>query len=590
MISQSFAKLKFICNKYKRPTLRCFKYRTITGLSNRALTILYQPMECTMQYFTPVENLLRNSENFGDKVFLHQPINGQWHKYTWTDVEQQARCIAAGLQAQGFEQGTKIGILSKNCAHWVIVDLAIMMAGMISVPIYVTANRVTIDYVIKHANIKAIFVGKLDDMVESEAAINHDVLRIALPYPTIPAQVNFSDWLAEHSPLIEIHHGKINETATLVYTSGSTGTPKGVVLTYKNMAAVAQCLATTFNVTKHDRAMSYLPLAHIVERSNSCVALYSALEVYFVESLDSFLDDLHYAKPNSFISVPRLWTIFQANVLSKVSAAKLQVLLKIPFVGPMVAGKIRKALGLQCAKWFVSGTAPIPLALLQWYQKLGITISEGWGMTETAGASCVSYPFEQQHLGTIGKPLACVEMKLSAENEILIRGDSVFSEYYLDSQSTAESFSDGWFCTGDCAQVDEQGIYTIIGRIKDKFKTSKGKYVAPVPIESLLCTNTDIEQVCVMGSGLKQPVALIVLKQSIAKKDIVTEKALRSTLQWVNQQLESHQKVDYLFICHEAWTIENNLITPTLKIKRNVIEQEFNALIAKEITSDIIWQ
>lgn len=543
-----------------------------------------------MQYLTPVENLLRNAADYSEKVFLHQPINGQWHEFTWADVEQQARCIATGLQAQGYKQGAKIGILSKNCAHWVIADLAIMMAGMISVPIYVTANRTTISYVIKHADIKAIFVGKLDDMVEAEAAIHHNVLRIALPYPTIVAQVHFSDWLAEHLPLIDIHHPEISEVATLVYTSGSTGTPKGVVLTHKNMAAVAQCLTTTFNVSKHDRVMSYLPLAHIVERSNACVALYSALEVYFVESLDSFVGDLHYAKPSSFISVPRLWTIFQVNVLSKISAHKLQVLLKVPFIGRMVAKKIRTALGLQCSRWFVSGTAPIPLALLQWYQKLGIEISEGWGMTETAGASCVSYPFEQQYLGSIGKPLACVEMKLSEENEILIRGDAVFSEYYLDSKSTDDAFVDGWFYTGDCAQVDGQGIYTIIGRIKDKFKTSKGKYVAPVPIESLLCTNTDIEQVCVIGSGLKQPVALIVLKLSMTNQNSDIEKELLCTLQWVNNQLESHQKIDYLFICQEAWTIENDLITPTLKIKRNAIEQKFSALVGKELNGDIIWQ
>jgi long-chain acyl-CoA synthetase len=547
-------------------------------------------MEFTMRYFTPIENLLRNSADYGNKVFLHQPINGQWHEFTWADVEQQARCIATGLQAQGYEQGTKIGILSKNCAHWLIADLAIMMAGMISVPIYVTANRETIDYVLNHADIKAIFVGKFDDTAEAEAAINSDVLRIALPYPTITAQVNFNDWLTEYSPLITIHKAKIDDTATLVYTSGSTGTPKGVVLTHKNMAAVAQCLTTTFNVTINDRAVSYLPLAHIVERSNSCVALYSAMELYFVESLDSFIHDLHYAKPSFFISVPRLWTIFQGNVFSKISEKKLKLLLNIPIIGRLIAKKIRTALGLQCSKWFISGTAPIPLVLLNWYKNLGIEISEGWGMTETAGASCVSYPFKEHYIGSIGKPLNCVEMKLSADNEILIRGDAVFSEYYLDSKSTADSFVDGWFCTGDCAEVDEQGVYKIIGRIKDKFKTSKGKYVAPVPIESLLCNNTDIEQVCVMGSGLKQPIALIVLKLSITSKNSDTEKELRSTLLWVNKQLESHQKIDYLLICREAWTIDNDLITPTLKIKRNLIEQKYSTFVAKDISGDIIWQ
>jgi len=543
-----------------------------------------------MTYFTPIDNLLKNSARYSDKVFLHQPINGQWHTFTWQEVERQARCIAAALQEQGYKKNTKIGILSKNCAHWAIADLAIMMAGMVSVPIYVTANRDTISYVIKHADIKAIFVGKLDDTVEAEAAIHEDILRIALPYPTISAQVTFTDWLANHSALIDIYQPAIEDIVTIVYTSGSTGVPKGVILTHKNMASVAQCLATTFNATNNDRGISYLPLAHIVERSNSCVALYVGMEVFFVESLDSFVDDLHYAKPSSFISVPRLWTIFQANVLSKISPTKLKVLLRIPILGHIVAKKIRTALGLQCSKWFVSGTAPIPLALLRWYQELGIEISEGWGMTETSGASCVSYPFYQEHLGTIGKPLDCVEMKLSAQGEILIRGDAVFSGYYLDPQKTADSFIDGWFCTGDCAQIDEQGVYTIIGRIKDKFKTSKGKYVAPVPIESLLCTNTDIEQVCVVGSGLKQPVALVVLQGGIESRSNDIEQGLRETLQWVNKQLEAHQKIDYLFVCQEAWTIENDLMTPTMKIKRNLIEKKYNSIVDRESSGEIIWE
>jgi long-subunit acyl-CoA synthetase (AMP-forming) len=541
-------------------------------------------------YFTAVDNLLKNSERYGNKNFLHQPIDRRWNCFTWKDVEQQARSIAAGLQEQGYEKNTKIGILSKNCAEWIIADLAIMMAGMISVPIYVTANRDTISYVIKHADIKAIFVGKLDDTVEAEAGIHNEILRIALPYPTITTQVGFTDWLTKHAPLTDVFKPAIDDIATIVYTSGSTGVPKGVILTHKNMAAVAQCLATTFNATSNDRAMSYLPLAHIVERSNSYVALYVALEVFFVESLDSFVEDLHYAKPTSFISVPRLWTIFQANVFSKMSSKKLKMLLSIPILGNVVARKIRSALGLQCSKWFVSGTAPIPLSLLQWYQALDIRISEGWGMTETAGASCVSYPFHQENLGTIGKPLDCVEMKLSSEGEILIRGDAIFSGYYLEGKNTADAFIDGWFCTGDCAKVDDQGVYKIIGRIKDKFKTSKGKYVAPVPIESLLCTNTDIEQVCIVGSGLKQPVGLIVLKASIESHNSDIESSLRDTLQWVNKQLEAHQKIDYLFICQEPWTIDNDLMTPTMKIKRNVIEEKYRNVVEIEYSSDVIWQ
>ena len=543
-----------------------------------------------MVYLTPLQNLQNNVARHPNKVFLHQPVHQQWQKFSWIEVDHQARCIASALKSQGFEVGAKIGILSKNCAHWIIADLAIMMAGMISVPIYPTAERTNISHIIKHADLKAIFVGKLDNPKEAEVAICNDLLSIGFPYPAPTTTVQFNDWLNEYEPMGNIHESIIDDTATIVYTSGSTGLPKGVVLSHKNMACVAQNLVETFNVSGDFHALSYLPLAHIVERSNEHVALYAGLEVFFVESLDTFIDDIQYAQPTGFISVPRLWTIFQGNVLTKVSQNKLALLLSIPLVGHWFAKKIRKALGLNNAEWFVSGTAPIALSLLRWYEKLNIPISEGWGMTETSGASCLNYPYSSLGSGTIGKPLSCVKMTLSKEGEILIRGDAVFKEYYLNPESTEASFINGWFQTGDCAVVNEQGEYTIIGRIKDKFKTSKGKYVAPVPIESLLCTNIDIEQVCLIGSGMKQPVALIVLKAAANKRDAEVVNRLQRTLSQVNAELESHEKIDYLFICKEIWSIENNLLTPSMKIKRNVIEKKYNVLTIKALSGKVILE
>jgi long-subunit acyl-CoA synthetase (AMP-forming) len=543
-----------------------------------------------MVYFTPLQNLQKKVSRHPNKIFLHQPVNRQWQEFSWAVVDHQARCIANALKSQGFEAGAKIGILSKNCAHWVIADLAIMMAGMISVPIYPTAERTNINHIIQHANIKAIFVGKLDDPQAAQIAISDDLLSIAFPYPAPPTTVQFNDWLNEFQPLENIHQSEIDDIATIVYTSGSTGIPKGVVLSHKNMASVAQCLVDTFKVSNNFRSLSYLPLAHIVERSNEYVALYAGMEVFYVESLDTFIADIQYAQPSGFISVPRLWTVFQGNVLTKIPQKKLALLLKIPFVGHFFAKKIRKALGLNNAQWFVSGTAPIALSLLRWYEKLNIPISEGWGMTETSGASCLNYPYSTLGSGTIGKPLSCVEMILSAEGEILIRGDAVFNEYYLNPLSTEESFTDGWFHTGDCAVLNERGEYTIIGRIKEKFKTSKGKYVAPVPIESLLCTNLDIEQVCLIGSGMKQPVALVVLKAVVNKRDDEVISRLNITLKQVNAELENHEKIDYFFICKEDWNIENNLLTPSMKIKRNIIEKKYKELTIKELSGTVIYE
>ena len=547
-----------------------------------------------MQYLTPLQNLLNHSAQHPHNTFLHQPVNGQWQQFTWQAIEQQARIIAAGLQASGYQAGDNIGILSKNCAHWVITDLAIMMAGMISVPIYSTANRQTISYIIEHAQLKAIFVGKLDEISEAEAAIQPEVLRIAFPYPTIKADTTLAEWLQLFPALIDIHLPGIDDIASIVYTSGSTGNPKGVVLTHKNWVSAAQSTAALCDITKDDRAMCYLPLAHIVERSNIAIGLHVGNQLFFTESLNTFIADLQHAKPTIFGSVPRLWKIFQSQILLKLSQRKLNLLLALPIIGQKIAKKIRTGLGLQYVEKFASGSAPISLALLHWFEKIGINISEGWGMSESSSLSCINYPYSHNNLGTIGHALDCIEMRLSAENEILIKGDAVFSEYYLDPNNTKEAFVDGWFRTGDCAELTANGAYKIIGRIKDKFKTAKGKYVAPVPIENLFSSNTCINQVCLVGSGLPQPIALVVLDDTLTanttskSKQIATK--LQDTLSFVNNKLESHQKVSHIIICHDIWSIDNELLTPTMKIKRNKIEQKYDDLVNQTLDGEVIWQ
>lgn len=543
-----------------------------------------------MKYFTPIQSLLNNSKRHPDKVFLHQPINREWHTFTWQQVELQARKIAAGLKAKNFPQGSRIGILSKNCAHWIIADLAIMMAGMISVPIYATAKQKTISYVAMHADLQAIFVGKLDSLDDAEKAIPDSVLRIAFPFPTVSASENFNRLLEENEPLQELHQPDIDDMATIVYTSGSTGNPKGVVLTYKNWVSAAQYSADALNITSEDRGLSYLPMAHIVERSLEAVALFVGSQVYFAESLDTFIEDLQYAKPTMFGSVPRLWLKFQSNILAKMPQKKLDFLLAIPFINKIVKTKIRTALGLQCADRFASGTAPIPKSLLQWYENIDINISEGWGMTETSSMSCVNYPYSKEQVGTIGSPMDCVEMKLSEQNEILIKGDAVFTEYYLDPKTTNESFEDGWFKTGDVGNCPSPNVFQIVGRVKDKFKTSKGKYVTPVPIESLLSASPLIEQTCVMGTGLKQPIAIVELGENINRADASVQQELSNDLVNINAKLEKHEKLDYLVICKEAWTIDNGLLTPTLKIKRNLIEDKYASLLGSDQINTVILE
>ena len=543
----------------------------------------------------PLAQFLTISEQQKERNFLHQPIDGDVTVFTWGEVEQQARQIATGLKSMGNVEGDRVGILSKNCAEWFISDLAIMMAGMISVPIYPTANRDTIEHIIEDSGCKAVFVGKLDGVEEADNGLHPDIARIRFPYAqaenqTIECQYQWQDMLS-HEPLEQVYQATEEDTFSIVYTSGSTGKPKGVVLDNLNLQAAASTAADLLETTNEQRVLSYLPLAHITERGLIEIAsLYAGCEVYFIEGLDTFIEDVKRANPNSFLSVPRLWNKFQSEILTKISDRKLQIMLKIPILGRIVAKKIRTGLGLQSTHLFGSGSAPISPSILRWYEKLGMPISEGWGMTETTGLSCTNQPFVKEAIGTIGKPLSCVQMKLGENDEIMIRGDAVFKEYYKNPVATAKSFTDGWFHTGDMGAITSNGDYKIIGRVKEQFKSAKGKYVAPAPIENLLGRNNDIEQVCVMGEGRKQPIALVILNPQITERSTQLENGLKKTLDIVNNKLEKHQKLDHLIVLKDEWTIENELLTPTLKIKRGIIEKKFEHYIDMKIAEPVFWQ
>ena len=543
-------------------------------------------------YAYPLDLLADHVARHPDRPYLHQPVDRVWRTFTWREVDAQARRVASGLLAQGYAAGDRVAILSKNCAEWFIADLAIMMAGLVSVPIYPTASDATIRYVLEHSAARAIFLGKLDATGPADEAIAPEVLRIALPYPTAPAAAHWNDWLARHEPLAEVARPQPDDIFTLVYTSGSTGVPKGVVITHRNMAASAQGTRDSVQVRPGDRLLSYLPLAHIAERAVvEQLSLGLDVEVYFVESLDTFAEDLRHARPTAFMSVPRLWTRFQSQILRRMPDARLQRLLAVPVLGRLVARRIRKAMGLDCARLFGSGTAPIAPATLAWFARLGIPISEGWGMTETTGLSCTNYPYRPELLGTIGRPLDCVEMTLSPDGEILVRGDAVFREYYRNPEATAAAFRDGWLLTGDIGERRTDGAFRIVGRVKEQFKTGKGKYVSPVPIESLLAANPVIEQVCVMGSGRKQPVALAVLADGEAREEAVLARELESLLEQVNAQLESHETLDHIVVCAEPWSIENELLTPPLTLKRDRIEARYAPLLeSTPLHQPVVWE
>ena len=539
-------------------------------------------MELPLQQFRHLVSSKPNQD------FLHQPVNGKVTSYSFRDVDQVAKRVAAGLCAQGFEKGDRIAILAGNCAEWMMLDIAIMMAGMISVPIYSTAGSKTIDFILEFSGAKAIFIGKLDSTIAAEDS-SKNILSIGLPAATVETDMQWIDWLSEYDPIENVHTPRAAEIFSLLFTSGSTGVPKGVPLSYENIASAVENNIDVY-AKGHNRILSYLPMAHIFERAHVAIAsFYISTEIFFNESLETFIVDLRRAEVTTFIAVPRLWARFQAQILTVMPNDQLQLQLQSE-AGPIVAAKLREQLGFEYCEVFVSGSAPIAPSLLEWYRQLGVNIGEAWGMTETAGGACGnSSPFNPDMLGTIGLPSKNVEMKLSGDGEILIRGACVFESYYNNEEATASSFDDGWFKTGDCAKVEKNGAWRITGRVKEQFKTAKGKYVAPVPIESLLSVNPYIEQICVVGSGMKQPAALVSLISLGNEENHEITQSIAETMEQVNQMLESHKRLERILVVKDAWSVENELLTPTLKLRRNNIEERYLGFLDAD-SSGIIWE
>lgn len=466
-----------------------------------------------------------------------------------------------------------------------------MMAGYVSVPIYFTASQDTISFILEHCDCKTIFLGKLDDMPSQLAAVPDHIKRISFPYEVAPNSIRWEQLLVQ-KPITEDVTRAPEDIMSIVYTSGSTGEPKGVIDTFSSFSWACSQFKAMIPVTPKDRLMSYLPLAHITERVVvEGASLYNGFSVSFVESLDSFSDNIKAVKPTMFMSVPRLWIRFQMGVLAKIPQKKLDLLLSLPVIGKFVAKKIRKELGLSCVSICGSGAAPISPATLRWYQRLGINISEGWGMSESNGIGTMNYPLRSDKVGSIGRPVVPENLRITDEGEVQLRGPNVMKEYYRAPELTAEAFTeDGWLKTGDKARMDEDGYVFITGRLKEIFKTSKGKYVAPVPIESLLMENSYIEQVCVTGSNLKQPIALLVLTpESGREPQKQLKQSLEKTLEQVNARLESHEKLDTLLVVKEEWTTESGLLTPTLKIKRSEVEKKYQEDIDSEYSEKVIF-
>ncbi len=542
-----------------------------------------------------LERVFRWERERGDELYMVQPLGGgKVREYTWKSAVGEARRLAAYLQSLGYPHGSRVAVLAKNSAHFMLFDLAAWMAGYVTVPLYPTVTHETVRYVLEHSESRLLFAGKLDEWDKQEEGVPEGVTVLACDLSPESVKkragvVMWEDVVAKHEPLGGQPVRKPDDYATIIYTSGSTGVPKGVVHDFAGIAAAVKGSAREFGLVATDRTISYLPLAHAFERTviESC-SFVVGFQVFFAESLDTFVADIQRARPTIFHSVPRLWLKFQAGVHKKMDPARLRLLLKLPIIKNVVRKKVLTGLGLEQARAAITGSAPIPAELIEWYHALGLELCEGYAMSENFSYSHFSRPGDSKP-GTVGQAAPDVECKLGDDGEVLVKSPASMVGYYRQPELTDESFTaDGFLRTGDRGVIDADGRLRIVGRTKELFKTSKGKYIAPAPIESELQATGLVELACVTGSGLPQPVAIVSPAEHLRPKAASSEgraeleATLRELLGTINAKLPAHEKLDRLYVAKEAWTIENEMLTPTMKIRRAAIDSRYGKHVQED--------
>ena len=540
-----------------------------------------------------------------DRVVLTQPMGaGAVTEFTWRQVMDQSRRMAAHLKAQGIGPGDKVALISKNTAWWLMTDFAIWMSGAVSVPLYPTLAADTIRQILSHSEAKLLFIGKLDGWAGMKSGVPEGLHCIAMPLAPAKADLpqGTEQWdkiIAGNQPLAGEALRDGDDMSTIMYTSGTTGMPKGVMHSFATFAWSIDAGLKRIKLNQDARMLSYLPLSHVAERALvECGLLATGMSVFFAESLDTFAVDLQRARPTVFFSVPRLWVKFQQGVSAKMPPAKLNLLLKIPILNVIIRKKILGALGLDQCTFAAGGAAPMPPQLLNWYANLGLPIIEVYGMTENCGVSHATLPGVQRP-GTVGQPYDGVQSRLDpTSGEVQVKSEGLMLGYFKEPELSRNAFTaDGWLHTGDKGALDVEGNLKITGRVKDLFKTSKGKYVAPAPIEDKLVMHSAVEACCVTGANLGQPLAVLMLNEGAVAQAATPEgraeleTTLGEHLTQINASLDPHEQLACVVLVTEPWSVDNGFITPTFKVKRNRVEEVYAASYDKweSARKKVIW-
>lgn len=552
----------------------------------------------------PLDRFLYWEKVQPNKVYMTQPFpDGSVVDYTWAEVGDQVRRMAAYLVSLELPQASHIALLGKNSAHWIMADIAIWMAGHVSVPIYPTMSGEAAAYVIENSDSMLLLLGKMDGITDNwkgiEPCLPKDFPIVSLPLSPRQDTPQWEELIKQHSPLQKPRFAKPEALATIIYTSGSTGKPKGVMHNQVSAAGACAAMFDCFGLTPEDRMISYLPLSHAAERAAVQLhSMHNGFHVYFSNSLETFAEDLRRARPTFFFSVPRLWTKFHQAVAAKMPDEKLNKLLKVPLLNRLIRKKILTQLGLNHCRIAVTGSAPLSPHLVAWYRNLGLEMLDGYGMTENFAASHFSR-VGRVRLGYVGSPVKGVIARINPNTqELEVKSPAQMMGYYKMPEQTAEEVTgDGFMKTGDRGEIDEQDRLKLTGRVKELFKTARGKYVAPAPVENKLSEHVALDSICVAGSGLPQPIALATLAPEFAAqlsnttyvRELTQE--LAAFLEQTNATLDEHERIDCLVLVAEAWTVENGFLTPTLKIRRNIIENKYMANAERWVAQKqpVIW-
>jgi len=517
------------------------------------------------------------ADTSGDTIWLRELQEEGSVDYTWAEARAQVQAVGAALEDR-FGHGANMILLSRNRPHWFFADLAVISSGNVTVAMFTTLTPSTAQYIAEFTEAKVIFVGESPNWEAVRAVLPADITIVTLPGVEVDGDhMTWEQLLKEGEGRRPSYTCAPDDMMSLVFTSGTTGLPKGVIQTHDSNIIPMRRFMTAIGLRERPRYFSYLPLSHIAERQVvEYASLFRGGEVSFNESLETLLRDLQRTRPHVFFGPPRIWEQFQQAVIGKFGgpdALKEALEADAESIGKLVLD----TLGLGEVEYCLTAAAPTPPPLIRWWHALGLDLREGFGQTEAMGL--IGSIGDERRVGSIGKPIGEVEYKITEEGEMCIRAEGCTTGYYKQPEKTAELIQDGWIHTGDKIRVDEDGFIYITGRVKDYFKTIQGKFVAPPPIEGLFAENHDVEQQCLMGRGFSKTVMVAVLTEAARSKtrgDV--EASIRASVDAINDSIEKHARIGAVIISEEPWSIENEVLTPTLKIRRDKVDERFAEL------------